>query len=96
MFSQFFNCREAAIIHKKKDYEARLLKERKDYHAEVEELKKREEMEDKELRQWVLMQGLKRDEIDKVHVIKRKESEWATKMTVRDGYNKQIVSLMDG
>lgn len=38
------------------------------------------------------MQGLKRDEIDKVHEIKRKESSWAKKMTVRDGYNKQIVS----
>lgn len=68
------------------------MKERKDYHAEVEEQKKRDKIEDKELRQWILMQGLKRDEIDKLHEIKRKESAWASKMTVRDAYNNQIVS----
>lgn len=83
--------REAEIAQKRKDYEARLLKERQDYNAEVAEQKKKEAREEKELKQWILLQGLKRDEIDRLHDLKRKEMQWATKMRVRDGYNKQLV-----
>ncbi|XP_052128300.1 cilia- and flagella- associated protein 210-like isoform X2 [Frankliniella occidentalis] len=82
--------REAKILQKRKNYEAKLLKERQEYNAQVKEQKMKDEKEEKELKQWILMQGLRRDEIDKLHEMKRKESEWATKMVVREGYNKQI------
>lgn len=85
------NFREAEIIRKRKEYEEKLLKERKVYKTEVEQQKKREQILEKELKQWILMQRLRRDEIDKLHDMKKKESKWATKMTVREGYNKQLV-----
>lgn len=88
------NFREAEILQKRKEYEARLLRERKEYNAEAEEQRKKEEKEEKELKQWILLQGLRREEIDKLHEIKRKELDWAGKMIVREGYNKQIVSFI--
>ncbi|KAJ1524350.1 hypothetical protein ONE63_010852 [Megalurothrips usitatus] len=87
--------REAELVQKRKEYEAKLLKERKEYHAEVEEQKKKDKKEEQELKQWLLMQSLKRDEIDKIHKIKRKELEWNTKMRVREGYNEQLREFKD-